>query len=132
MTAATLGKVMNTSLTRRNLLASVGLYAVIADSTSRRTQEIGIRMALGASPHDVRKSVFGQGMLPLGIGGIAGLIASVGLNRVLKSQLVAVSPSDPMTYLVTLSALTLAAALGCWIPARRAMRVDPAVALRHE
>jgi putative ABC transport system permease protein len=114
------------------LLASVGLYAVIAHSVSQRTQEIGIRMAVGATSRDVLNLVFKEGMLPLGIGLAIGLIASLAVNRVLKAQLVHVSPTDPITLLIASGTLILAALLGCWIPARRAMRVDPVIALRHE
>lgn len=114
------------------LLASVGLYAVIAHSVSQRTQEIGIRMAVGASTRDILGLVFRQGMLPLAIGLSIGLVASLGVNRVLKAQLVNISPSDPITLAVSSLALVLAATLGCFIPARRAMRVDPVDALRHD
>ena len=114
------------------LLASVGLYAVIAHSVSRRTQEMGIRMALGAAVRDVLSLVFREGLLPVGIGLAIGLAASLAVNRVLKSELVQVSPGDPLTLIVTSAVLIFSAALGCWIPARRAMRVDPAVALRHD
>ncbi len=114
------------------LLASVGLYAVIANSVSRRTQEIGIRMAIGATARDIVNLVFRQGMLPLAIGLIVGLIASLAVNRVLQSALVHVSPQDPISLTVASIVLVLAAVLGCLIPARRAMRVDPVVALRHE
>lgn len=114
------------------LLASIGLYAVIAQSVSQRTQEIGVRMAIGATASDIRKLVFTQGLAPLGIGLIIGLMASLAVNRILKSQLVQVSPTDPITLVVASAVLVLSAVLGCLIPARRAMRVDPVVALRHE
>jgi putative ABC transport system permease protein len=114
------------------LLASIGLYAVIAHSVSQRTQEIGTRMAIGATPRDILRLVCRQGMLPLGIGLTIGLLASFGVNRVLKAELVQVSPSDPITLAVASAVLVLSGALGCLIPARRAMRVDPVVALRHE
>jgi predicted permease len=114
------------------LLASVGLFAVIAHSVSRRTQEMGIRMALGAAARDMLSLVFREGMLPVGIGLLIGLAASLGVNRVLKAELVQVSPGDPVTLIAVSAVLILSAALGCWIPARRAMRVDPAVALRHD
>jgi putative ABC transport system permease protein len=114
------------------LLASIGLYAVTAHLLSRRTQEIGIRMALGASANHTLKLVLGQGMLPVVAGLIIGLAASLAVNRVLKSVLVLVSPSDPIAIAGAFSVLMLAATLGCLIPARRAMRVDPVVALRHE
>ena len=114
------------------LLASIGLYTVIAHAVSQRTQEIGIRMAIGGTPRDILGLVFRQGMLPLGIGLAIGLAASLAVNRVLKSMLVQVSPSDPITLVVASVVLILAATLGCLIPARRAMRVDPVVALRNE
>jgi len=114
------------------LLASVGLYAVMAHSVTRRTQEIGIRMAIGATERDVLKIVFEQGMVPLGIGLATGLAASLAVNPVLKSFLVRVSPFDPIALAVSSLALCFAAMLGCLTPARRAMRVDPVVALRHD
>jgi putative ABC transport system permease protein len=113
-------------------LAWVGLYAVVAHSVGRRTQEIGIRMAIGATARDIRRFVLGLGLLPVGIGLTIGLAGSLGVNRVLKAGLVQVAPEDPLTLIVTSAVLMLAAALGCLIPARRAMSVDPAVALRHE
>jgi putative ABC transport system permease protein len=113
------------------LLASVGLYAVIAHSVSRRTQEIGIRMAIGGSASDVSKLVFRQGMLPLAIGLGAGLAGSLALFPVLRST-APVPPADPAAMGGAAAVLIFAAMLGCWIPARRAMRVEPAIALRHE
>ena len=89
-------------------------------------------MAIGATAQDILRLVFVQGMVPLGIGLIIGLVASLAVNRVLISMLVQVSPSDPLTLMVASGVLVLAAMLGCWIPAQRAMRVDPVVALRHE
>lgn len=114
------------------LLASVGLYAVIAHSMSRRTQEIGVRMALGATSRDILKLVFKQGMLPVGIGLATGIAASFAVNRLLRAELVQVSPRDPITLVLAPAVLLLSATLGCLIPARRAMRVDPVVALRYE
>jgi putative ABC transport system permease protein len=114
------------------LLASAGLYAVIAHSVSRRTQEIGIRMAIGATSRDIRRLVFTEGMLPVGLGLVIGLAVSFAVNPLLKSQLTDISPSDPVTLAVTSAVLVVAALLGCLIPSRRAMRVDPVDALRHE
>jgi putative ABC transport system permease protein len=114
------------------LLASIGLYTVVANSVSQRTQELGIRMAIGASSGDILKLVLSQGMLPLGIGLVIGLTASFAVNQILKAALVNVSPSDPITLIAASAALIFAAALGCLIPALRAMRVDPVIALRHE
>jgi len=113
-------------------LASVGLYAVIAHSVSQRTQEIGLRMALGASSQTILGLVFMQGMRQLAIGLVVGLAAAIGLTRVLAFLLIAVSPRDPVVFTIVSIVLTAAAVLGCWIPARRAMSVDPVVALRHE
>lgn len=114
------------------LLASVGLYTVVAHSVSQRTQEIGIRMAMGATAREILQLVFRRGMVPLGIGLIIGLAASLAVNQILKAELVQVSPTDPITLAAASAVLISAAMLGCLIPARRAMRVDPVVALRHE
>jgi putative ABC transport system permease protein len=113
-------------------LASVGLYTISAYSVSQRTQEIGVRLALGATASDILDLVFKQGMLYVGVGLGIGLAASLAINRLLKAELVQVSPSDPITLAAVSAALIVAAVLGCLIPARRAMRVDPLVALRHD
>jgi predicted permease len=114
------------------LLAAVGLYAVIAHSVSQRTKEIGVRIAIGAAAGDIRGMVLRDGMLPVAIGMILGLAASLAVNRILQSQLVGVSPYDPVTMAGAPVVLILVALLACQIPARRAMNIDPAVALRHE
>jgi putative ABC transport system permease protein len=114
------------------LLASIGLYSVIAHSVGLRTQEIGIRMAIGATTRDVVTLVFAQGMIPLAIGLTVGLAASLAVNRLLSSLLIQVSPADPVTLIAASGILLLSAILGCVIPARRAVRVDPVVALRHD
>jgi putative ABC transport system permease protein len=114
------------------LLATVGLYAVVAYGVSQRTQEIGVRVALGASAPSILVMVFGTGMRQAGIGLGLGLAAAFGVTRVLSTVLVGVSPTDPLTYGVVGTVLIAAAFFGCAIPARRAMRVDPAIALRHE
>lgn len=113
-------------------LASVGLYAVIAHSVNQRTQEIGVRIALGARDRNILSLVFSQGMIQLAIGLAIGLAAAFAVTKVLKTLLVDVSPTDPATFASVTLILTLAAGLGCLIPARRAMRVDPIEALRHE
>ena len=112
--------------------ASVGLYTISAYSVSQRTQEIGVRMAIGATASDILDLVFKQGMLYVGVGLGIGLAASLAINRLLKAELVQVSPSDPITLAVVSATLIVAAILGCLIPARRAMQVDPVVALRHD
>jgi predicted permease len=114
-------------------LAAVGLYAVIAHSVSQRTQEIGVRMALGASTHQIGRLVFTQGMTQLSIGLAIGLLASFGVTRILRRIVVGdISTTDPVSFTIAAAALAFAAALGCWIPARRATRVDPVIALRNE
>jgi putative ABC transport system permease protein len=114
------------------LLATVGLYAVVAHSVSRCAHEIGIRRAIGATSFDVFRVVLRQGLPPVGAGMAIGIAASFGVNRLLRAELVRVSPNDPATLAIASALLVLFAILGCWIPARRAMRVDPAVTLRHE
>jgi putative ABC transport system permease protein len=114
------------------VLACVGLYAVVAHSVSERTQEIGIRMAMGATARQILTAVFQAGFLQLGTGLAIGLAASLAVNRLLQAELVQVSPGDPLALVVASATLIVAAALGCLIPARRAIRVDPLVALRYE
>jgi putative ABC transport system permease protein len=114
------------------MLAAIGLYAVIAHSVSQRTKEIGVRMAIGAAAADIRRMVLAEGMLPVVIGMILGMAASFAVNRILQSQLVRVSPYDPATMAVTPVVLIVVAVLACQVPARRATRIEPVVALRHE
>jgi len=114
------------------LLASVGLYAVMAHSVSQRTQEIGIRTAMGATARDILRLVFKQGLLPVGIGLTIGLAAALVVTPLLKTQLVGVSPADPLTLVLVSATLVVSATFGCLIPARRAANVDPLVALRCE
>lgn len=114
------------------LLATIGLYAVIAHSVSQRTKEIGVRIALGAASHDIRHLILREGMRPVALGLIVGLTASLAVNRILQSQLVGVSPYDPVTLAATASVLVLVALLACQLPSRRALRIEPAVALRND
>jgi putative ABC transport system permease protein len=113
-------------------LASIGLYSVMAYSVAQRTREIGIRMALGAHARDVIRLVVGQGMKLALIGMAIGLGIAWALTRWMKSLLFEVSATDPLTYALIAILLTAVTLLACWIPARRAMRVDPVVTLKHE
>jgi predicted permease len=114
------------------LLASIGMYGVISYSVARRTREIGIRMALGAAPHEVFRMVIGQGARLVGIGLAIGLIASIGVARLMTAFLFGVRATDPLTYVTVCFLLVAVVLLACYIPARRATRVDPTVALREE
>jgi putative ABC transport system permease protein len=114
------------------VLVTIGVYSVLAYTTMRRTQEIGIRMALGAKSRDVQGMVIGMGLRLVGIGVVLGLIASVALGKVIATQLWGVSAYDPLTLASVPLVLLLTGLLACWLPARRASRVDPLVALRYE
>jgi predicted permease len=114
------------------LLGAVGLYGVIAYSVSQRTREIGVRMALGAQRRDVMSLVLGEGMLVILIGLAIGLVGSLALTRFLSSLLFGVTATDPLTFAGVVFLLALIALAACYIPARRAMLVDPMIALRHE
>jgi ABC-type antimicrobial peptide transport system permease subunit len=114
------------------LLGTVGIYGVISYIVSRRTQEIGVRMALGAPGEVVLRSVVGQGMTLAGIGLAVGLLGAWGLSRAMTSMLFGVTATDPLTFGGTAALLALVALAAVWIPARRASRVDPVEALRSE
>jgi predicted permease len=114
------------------VLAAMGVYAVMAYTVGQRTREFGIRMALGATPHAVRWQVARQGLLLAGTGVAAGLVLAFGVTRLLSRFLYGVSPFDPLTFIGVPLLLVLIAVAACWLPARRATRVNPVEALRAE
>ena len=114
------------------LLASIGIYGVMAYTFSQRTHEIGIRIALGAQRQHILRMALGEGMLLVAFGLAAGLFGALLLTQFLRSMLFAVKPTDPVTFIAIAALLTAVALLACYIPAHRATRVDPLVALREE
>jgi ABC-type antimicrobial peptide transport system permease subunit len=114
------------------LLAAIGMYGVVSYSVMQRTREIGIRMALGARRRSVFKMVLAQGIRLAGLGMAIGLIAALGLTRMMVAFLYGVKASDPLTFGSVSLFLLAVALLACYMPARSAMRVDPMVALRDE
>jgi putative ABC transport system permease protein len=114
------------------LLAMIGIYGVISYTVTQRTREIGVRMALGAQPRDLIHLVLGEGMLLAAIGIGLGAAGALALARILESVLYEIKPRDPATFMAVSLAVAAAAAAACYIPARRAVRVDPMVALKYE
>ena len=113
-------------------LCSIGIYGVMAHMVSQRTHEIGIRMALGASPRNVMRLVIAQGLKLAVIGIAIGIVGAFGMTRLLSSDLYQVTPRDPLSFAGVAVVFALIAVAGCYIPARRAMRVEPVIALRYE
>jgi len=114
------------------ILAIVGIYSVVAYAAAQRTQEIGIRIAMGAAPRDILIMVLRQGLGVVGIGMGLGLLLALAGTRLMGGLIVGVKPTDPLTFTVVVALLTGIALFACWIPARRATRIDPLVALRYE
>jgi putative ABC transport system permease protein len=114
------------------LLAAIGVYGMLSYSVRQRSQEIGIRMALGARGGDVMRMVLGQGMLLAGLGIVAGLAGAAGMTRVIQAMLFGVKATDPVTFAAVAGVLAFVAMGACWVPAMRATRVDPLTALRYE
>jgi putative ABC transport system permease protein len=114
------------------LLAGVGIYGVVAYSVAQRTGELGIRLALGAQTKDLLALIIGENLKLVAVGVACGLTGAYALTRLMQSLLFGVSATDMLTFALVPALLTLVALLACWIPARRATKVDPLVALRHE
>jgi ABC-type antimicrobial peptide transport system permease subunit len=113
-------------------LASIGIYGVLSYLVGQRTQEIGVRMALGAQPGTVLRMVLRDGARMTFIGVGVGAVAALGLTRLMSSILFGVSPTDPVTFMAVAGLLCAVALLACYVPARRAMKVNPVIALRYE
>jgi predicted permease len=114
------------------VLAVVGIYSVVSYAAAQRTQEIGIRIAMGAAPGDILRMVLRQGLGVVRIGLALGLVIALAGTRLLGGLVIGIKPSDPLTFAVVVLLLTAIALFACWIPARRATRIDPLVALRYE
>jgi ABC-type antimicrobial peptide transport system permease subunit len=114
------------------LLAAIGIYGVVSFAVTARTREIGIRIALGAERARVQRLVIGEGLALVGVGVVIGLLGAFAGARVLRAFLFDLTPSDPVTYAAIIVVLGVTAVLASWVPALRASRVDPVIALRAE
>jgi putative ABC transport system permease protein len=114
------------------VLAMIGIYGVTSYAVARRTQEMGIRMALGARATQVVRLVLREGMKTIAVAIAVGLAAAYGVSRLIQSQLFGIGAADPVIYVIVPAILAAVAALACWLPARRASRVDPVATLRAD
>ncbi|MGH8638313.1 MAG: FtsX-like permease family protein, partial [Burkholderiales bacterium] len=114
------------------VLAVAGVYGVMAYNVTRRRREIGIRVALGATPGDVRRMILSEGLTTTAAGVAVGLLGALAVTRTLESLLFGITPTDPLTFAVVIAGLCAVAALACYVPARRATLADPIEALRQE
>jgi hypothetical protein len=128
----TLADQFDNNIAQERLLAAVGLYGVMAHAVARRVREIGIRMALGARAPEVRWMILRETLLMVAIGALLGIPAALGLTRLLASFLYGLTPQDPLSIVASTAILLVITALAGYIPARRATRVDPMIALRYE
>jgi len=113
-------------------LACLGLYGILSYGVARRTREIGLRMALGAQRYSVLSMVIRRGMVLVLVGCGLGVILAIALTRIVSSLLYGVTPTDPLTFILTTLLLGVVAFVSCWLPARRAAKIDPMAALRYE
>jgi ABC-type antimicrobial peptide transport system permease subunit len=113
-------------------LATVGIYGVISYAVSQRTREIGLRMALGAHPGDVLRLILGEGLKLVLAGAALGIVLALIATRFIATMIYGVSATDPLIFLSVITLLVVVSLAACYVPARRAMRVDPIVALRYE
>jgi len=114
------------------IMAAIGIYAVIAQSTGRRTQEIGVRMALGATSGDVLRLILSRGLCQLAIGVALGLSAAIPAVKLLTKVGLRISPTDPLVFGIIVAILVATGVFACWLPARRAAALDPMKAIRYE
>jgi putative ABC transport system permease protein len=114
------------------LLSAAGIYGVMAYGVAQRKNELGLRLALGAQPHDVMNLILRQGLRLISVGLVLGLVSALALTRLMKSLLFGVNATDAVTFAAVTLLLLVVALLACWIPARRATKVDPLIALRSD